>query len=80
MGLAVFTLFVICGTYMQRCGGVQHENLNRKFTGHSNLFGSINCLFTVSPKSQTGPMATKSVLKKKSFSSIYREGVLLITA
>ncbi|MDG1818577.1 MAG: hypothetical protein P8H31_01975 [Porticoccaceae bacterium] len=55
MGLAVFILFVICGIYVQRRGEVQHENLSRKLTDHSNLFGSLGCLFYSFPKAPNSP-------------------------
>jgi len=45
MGLAVFALLVLCGIYVQHRGVMQHENLSRKLTDHSNIFGPINCLF-----------------------------------
>lgn len=45
MGLIILGVFILCAFYVQNRGVVQHDNITRRFTDHSNLLAPINCLF-----------------------------------
>ena len=45
MGLVILGIFIVCAYYVQTRGVVQHDNITRRFTDHSNLLAPINCLF-----------------------------------
>lgn len=45
MGLTIFSLFVLCGIYVQNRGRVQHARFTRRLTDHANFLAPINCLF-----------------------------------